>query len=380
MTDNSALLSNIVGFCRLLRQIGLSIGPAQTVEAVRAIEAVGFARRDDVGAALASVLVKRADHRALFDEAFALFWRGNHETAPVHSDAAVEVRTPPPGTRRIAEALSQHGKSALMHAPEIGETGYAPEEFLRKKDFAQMSAEELRRAWALMRDLGIAFAPVLTRRFRFAAQGPRIDRRQSFRRSLRSGGDVIPLVRAKRRVRDPVLIVICDISGSMAAYSRILLHFIHGLASGEMRTEAFVFGTRLSNITRHIARRDVDDALARVADSVADWGGGTRIGAAIHAFNRDWSRRVLAQGAVVLLITDGLDRDAGEGLAREMDRLHRSCRRLLWLNPLLRYAQFEAKALGIRAMLPYVDEMRPVHNLDSLEGLVEALSKGRRAA
>ena len=197
--------------------------------------------------------------------------------------------------------------------------------------------------------------------------------RATLRAALRSGG-LIELKRKSRRRRPPPLVVLCDISGSMSRYSRVFLHFMHSITNDRDRVFTFVFGTRLTNITRYLRYRDVDLALDRVAEAVIDWSGGTRIGHSVAEFNQLWSRRVLGQGAVVLLITDGLDRDAGTGLAHEMDRLHRSCRRLIWLNPLLRYEGFEPRSLGMKAMLPYVDEFRPVHNLESLETLVDVIS------
>jgi len=212
-----------------------------------------------------------------------------------------------------------------------------------------------------------------TRRFAPDPRGARADMRATLRAALRSGG-IVELRRKSRRMRPPPLVVLCDISGSMSRYSRMFLHFMHAITNDRDRVFTFVFGTRLTNITRYLRFKDVDLALDKVAEAVADWSGGTRIGHCLVDFNLYWSRRVLGQGAVVILITDGLDRDVGVGLAHEMDRLHRSCRRLIWLNPLLRYEGFEPKSLGMRAMLPHVDEFRPVHNLDSLENLVTVLS------
>jgi uncharacterized protein with von Willebrand factor type A (vWA) domain len=174
------------------------------------------------------------------------------------------------------------------------------------------------------------------------------------------------------------LVVLCDISGSMDRYARMLLHFLHAITNDRHRVHALVFGTRLTNITRHLKHRDVDVALARVTEAVADWAGGTRIGASLTEFNRRWSRRLLGQNAVVLLISDGLDADAGAGLAFEMERLAKSCARLVWLNPLLRYSGFEARPAGIRAMLPHVDDFLPVHNLRSLTELAGVLARPPR--
>ncbi|HEV2432296.1 MAG TPA: VWA domain-containing protein, partial [Burkholderiales bacterium] len=212
------------------------------------------------------------------------------------------------------------------------------------------------------------------RRFRPHRYGHRIDLRRTLRESLREGGEVIPLVRAAPRTLHPPLVVLCDISGSMNPYSRMFLHFLHAITNDRDRVSVFVFGTRLTNITRQLRHRDVDVAMGKVADAIKDWSGGTRIGASLREFNFKWGRRVLAQNACVLLVSDGLDREAGEGLAEEMERLAKSCRQLVWLNPLLRYEKFEARPAGVRAMLPHVDLFLPVHNLKSLVDLARTLS------
>jgi uncharacterized protein with von Willebrand factor type A (vWA) domain len=192
---------------------------------------------------------------------------------------------------------------------------------------------------------------------------------------MRNGGEILEISRLRRQVRPPPLVALCDISGSMSRYAQILLHFLHAVTNKRDRVSSFLFGTRLSNVTRQLKARDPEVAFQMVAHAVPDWSGGTRIGEALTTFNRHWARRVLGQGAIVLLITDGLDRDGAAGLADNMDRLHRSCRRLIWLNPLLRWSGFEPKSQGIKAMLPHVDEFRPVHNLESLRGLIDILSR-----
>ncbi|MGH6918100.1 MAG: vWA domain-containing protein [Geminicoccaceae bacterium] len=244
---------------------------------------------------------------------------------------------------------------------------------LQRKDFEQMSADEIARAKALIRGMRLPIRALPTRRFRPEPRGRRVDLRRTLRQSLRGGGAMIDLARKRRLRRHPPLVILCDISGSMERYSRMLLHFMHAVTNDRDRVHCFVFGTRLTNISRQLRQRDVDLALARVGEQVLDWSGGTRIGHCLHAFNRVWSRRVLAQGAVVLLITDGLDRDAGAGLEREIERLHKSCRRLIWLNPLLRYEGYAPIATGSRAIIKHVDDFRPVHNLESLAQLTEAL-------
>jgi uncharacterized protein with von Willebrand factor type A (vWA) domain len=215
---------------------------------------------------------------------------------------------------------------------------------------------------------------VVTRRFLADRRG-RIDPRRTFRQSLRRGGAVIDLAYRSPAVRHAPLVALMDISGSMAEYSRLFLHFLHAVAETRRRVHSFVFATRLTNISRELTGRDPDEALARASGRVQDWEGGTRIAHALHEFNRHWSRRVLGQGAIVLLFTDGLEREVTGELAFEMDRLKRSCRRLIWLNPLLRFDAFEARAAGIRTMLPYVDEFRPIHSLASMEELCQALSR-----
>ena len=214
-----------------------------------------------------------------------------------------------------------------------------------------------------------------TRRTRPDANGPITDLRRTIRQSLRQGGEIFAIAHNRRTTRPPPLVVLCDISGSMSRYAQILLHFLHAVTNQRDRVHSFLFGTRLSNVTRQLKARDPEVAFQMVAHAVPDWSGGTRIGEALARFNQLWARRVLGQGAIVLLITDGLDRDGAHGLADNMDRLHRSCRRLIWLNPLLRWSGFEPKSQGIKAMLPHVDEFRPVHNLESLRGLIDLLSR-----
>jgi hypothetical protein len=224
-----------------------------------------------------------------------------------------------------------------------------------------------------MANLRLPIPPVRVRRLRPDPRGPRIDLRGTLRASLRGSADVIPLRRRAQRHEHPPLVVLCDISGSMSRYSRMFLHFLHAITNDRDRVHTFLFGTRLTNITRHLRHRDVDVSLSQVARAVADWSGGTRIGAALTEFNLRWSRRVLGHNAMVLLISDGLDRDAGAGLSEAIERLHKSCRRLIWLNPLLRYEGFEPVATGVRAMLPHVDAFLPAHSVESLTDLGRAL-------
>lgn len=379
---------NIMYFARALRAAGLPVGPGTMLDAVRAVEAAGIRRRDDFYWALHSVCVNRREQKELFDQAFQIFWR-NPELLEkmlslllpvVHPDVQQEKIADDKKTmRRVAEALAgtQRNEPMLKEEKEVeidATLTFSDEERLQSKDFEEMSAEELDEARKAIKRMTLPLSEIRTRRFEPKVHGRRIDMRRSFRATLKGGGDVVDLQRRARVRRHPPLVILCDISGSMERYSRMMLHFMHAVTNDRDRVHSFVFGTRLSNISRHLRNRDVDLALEKVGKQVEDWSGGTRIGATLADFNLNWSRRVLGQGAVVLMITDGLDRDAGEGLEKEVERLRKSCRRLIWLNPLLRFESFQPKARGIRAILPHVDEFLPVHNLQSLEGLSSALS------
>ncbi|EDP64420.1 VWA domain containing CoxE-like family protein [alpha proteobacterium BAL199] len=384
------LVDNIMYFGRALRAAGLPVGPGRIIDAIKAVEVAGITNRRDFYWALHSVFVNRRDQREIFDQAFHVFWRNPRILERMLQVILPEFRADIPDekereemNRRVAEAL-QPPKSALEdEGREPDEDNiefdasmtWSDRELLRAMDFEKMSTEEVNRAKTAIRGMHLPIMEVPTRRFRVAEHGRRVDLRRTMRATLRSGGDEIPLQMKKRRMRHPPLVTLCDISGSMSRYSRMLLHFMHAITSDRDRVHTFLFGTRLTNVTRYLRARDVDDALAMVGANVDDWSGGTRIGHSLHEFNRYWGRRVLTQGAVVLLITDGLDREVGAGLAEEMERLHKSCRRLIWLNPLLRFDGFAPKSLGVRAILPHVDDFRTVHSLDSLEQLADAIGR-----
>jgi len=379
------LQANVMHFARLLRRAGLPVGPAEVIAAGEALSLVDLGEKAQARAAMRGLMVHRHEHMDLFDHAFDLFWRdptaGQHAAALALVDGSPpkEEQRPQPGARRLAEAMTQPGAQpprAEDAAPELDAVmTVSAREQLGQMDFEQMSAEQVGRAKAEIRRLTLPLDLRRTRRWRPDAHGPRIDLAATLRRSLRRGGEMTDLSRSARVVRPPPLVVLCDISGSMARYAQVLMHFLHAVANDRDRVSVFLFGTRLSNITRQLRFRDPEVAFQLVSHAVPDWSGGTRIGEALEEFNHRWSRRVLAQGAVVLLVTDGLDRDGAAGVAENMDRLHRSCRRLIWLNPLLRWDGFQPKSQGIRAMLPHVDEFRTVHSLDSLRALVDLLSR-----
>ena len=378
---------NVMHFARALRAAGLPVGPGRVLEALRAVEQVGFASRDDLYWTLHAVFVNRRDQRELFDQCFHIFWRDPqllermmHLLLPTLQGAA-QPQPQEEVSRRVAEAMApREGGSGRSEEDEEEPPveldallTWSERELLQTKDFEQMSADELAQARREIGRLRLPIMQVPTRRFVGDAHGSRVDLRRTLRRSLRGGSGSIDLARKERRLRHPPLVILCDISGSMSRYSRMLLLFMHGITNDRDRVHSFLFGTRLTNVTRYLRYRDIDLALERIGSIVQDWAGGTRIGACLAEFNRTWSRRVLGQGAVVLLISDGLDRDAGEGLAAEMERLHKSCRRLIWLNPLLRFDAYAPISTGAKAMIRHVDDFRSVHNLDSLRDLTAVL-------
>ena len=370
-------------FVRILRAAGLPAGPAKVLDALAAVDAIGLDNRDDFRAALAAVLVSRREHQPVFEQAFALFWRNPRLLERMLAALLPKVEGRAGAPEELPARLAQ---AMLPPAPGLRETGdeetdldaafsFSAREVLQHKDFASMTSDELAQAKALLRAMKLPLPRVRVRRTVPAQRGHAIDLRATLRRGIGAGGALTPLRFRTRRRRPPPLCVLCDISGSMDRYARMLLHFLHAVTNDRHRVHVLTFGTRLTNITRHLRHRDVDVALSRVAEAVEDWAGGTRIGRCLHEFNFRWSRRLLGQNAVVLLISDGLDADAGDGLAFEAERLAKSCARLVWLNPLLRYAGFEARPAGIRAILPHVDDFLPAHNLETLTDLAHALSR-----
>jgi uncharacterized protein with von Willebrand factor type A (vWA) domain len=380
--SNGRLAENIVYFARALRAAGIPVGPGAVLDALAAVETARVGTREDFYWTLHAVFVKRHEHSVLFQQAFALFFRKRDYLEKLLASLLPqapgrEKEAPRPGAQRVEEALFS-GLRALEREREDTEIDarltVSEHEVLQRKDFAQMTAAEIAAAKAAIARLVLSLDEVKTRRLAPDRHGRLIDMRRTVRSSFKAGGALIDLKFLGPRRKAPPLVALLDISGSMSQYTRLFLHFLHAVTDARKRVCTFLFGTRLTNVSRALRHKDPDEALAAVAGSVVDWSGGTRIATSLRAFNRLWARRVLTQGAIVLLITDGLERDGGDELAFEIDRLHRSCRRLIWLNPLLRFSGFEAKARGIRAMLPHVDELRPIHNLDAMADLVRALS------
>ncbi|MGB0506116.1 MAG: vWA domain-containing protein [Pikeienuella sp.] len=386
--DDGKLAANIIHFGRALRKAGLPVGPGRMLDAVEAVRAAGFTNREDFFWTLHACFVSKPEQRQVFGQTFRLFWRDpkflEHMMSmmlPMMRGVAEEHKAKE-AERRAAEALLDGAEEpdlpdSTEHEEEEIEIDatltWSADEKLKKQDFEQMTAAEQQAAIRAIACLTLPVKPIASRRTKAAALGAQPDWRAAMRMAMRHGGDINAMPRRERKERAPSLVCLCDISGSMSGYSRMVLHFLHAAANakgaGWSDVHAFTFGTRLTNITRHLKTKDVDAALTLAGQEAEDWEGGTRIGECLTRFNKDWSRRVLGQGAVVLLITDGLDRDDPARLKKEMERLQLSCRRLIWLNPLLRWDGFAPKARGVRAMLPHVDAFAASHNIASLEEL-----------
>lgn len=378
------MAENILYFARLLRSAGMPVGPDRIMDAVTAVKTIGIGIREDFYWCMFALFVSRNDQRTLFDQAFHIFWRNPRIMDRLMSAMLPTVRVENKQdldamNRRLAEAMKSCATDQIKdsESDEIeldAAFTYSQREVLQKIDFEQMSATELAAAKKAIKQLRLPIKDVPTRRFMRDDRSHRVDMRATLRASLKAG-HTIPLKFKIHRRRHPPLVVLCDISGSMNRYSRMFLHFMHAVTNDRDRVHTFVFATRLTNISRHLRHRDVDVALDNVAEAVNDWAGGTRIGACLKEFNAKWSKRVLGQSAITLIISDGLDRDQATGLAEQMERLAKSSKRVIWLNPLLRYEGFEARAMGVRAMLPWVDEFRSSHNLASLGELSEVMCK-----
>jgi uncharacterized protein len=400
MMRGDLILARIVDFTRLLWELGFDIGPGRVVELAESLSLINIASQSEFYALLKVSLVSKHEQEILFDMAFAYFWRSpSSNTAPhleAQLEAAVQRRSLALPEHRHQEneqrayrsslepdSAQRHPYSRLQDARqprrqeedediERSQT-WSADEVLRHKDFEQFSYDELQEAREMIAKMHWRLGERRTRRLRSSRHGRQLDLRQTLRRSLRTDGEPIMLARRRPRLKPRPLVILCDISGSMSLYSRLLLHFVHTVSNGLQNVETFLFGTRLTRITRHLDRRDVDDAIAQVTRSVQDWSGGTRIGDSLRTFNRQWARRVLGRGAVVLIISDGWDRGDVKMLADEMARLHRNCHRLIWLNPLLGHKDYQPVTAGMRAALPYIDAFLPANNLDSLFALGRAL-------
>lgn len=371
------LLRNIVLFGRLLRELGVDVTPPQILDLVAAMDYVDLRRREDVKNTCRAVLISRKEHVALFDEAFELFWKARESKDLQGMDLGMLLRRRPQAQeqyRLIRNPGESDSPRQTEEEPRVDKVyTYSELEILREKDFAKLSEYELELVKRFMQNSQWELERRRTRRRIPAVRGRHLDMRRTFRRNLRHGGEMLHLSYRQSKLKRRPVVMLCDISGSMDRYARVLLQFMYAISSNLDRVETFVFSTRLTRITRQLQHRDIDQALDEAAAVVQDWAGGTRIGDVLRTFNYDWARRVLGQGAIVMIISDGWDRGDPELLAREMDRLRRSCHRLIWLNPLLGSPRYEPLTRGIQAALPYVDDFLPVHNLISLEQLAATL-------
>ncbi|WP_343617922.1 VWA domain-containing protein [Ralstonia sp.] len=382
------LARNVTHFVRLLRNAGMPLAPSRAVDAIEALSHIDIGRRDDVKAALSALLVSHPDERTLFDAAFNVFWRDPDWEGKLRALLLPKVRGGIPAARsnRLADALRAQPSTNLPPAPEpdgerhdiVAPLAFSANEALRTRDFDTLNAAEWRTLQHMIRRRRVHLAQERTRRLKAASRGRHPDLRATARQAVRAGGEWTGWKYRQPVDRTPPLVLLLDISGSMSRYSRAVLYYCHALVQSRERIQAFLFGTRLTNVSRQLRERDPDVAVQAIAELVPDWSGGTRIGAALAEFNRQWARRTLSGRATVLLVTDGLDHEHIELLDTEMARLARFAHRIVWLNPLLRFAGFEPRARGVRAILPHVDVMVPAHHFDSLTALEHELAHARR--
>ena len=373
------ILHNLMLFGEVLRRLGLDLGSGNMLDLVRSLEYVNMGRRQDFYEAARSILVHRKQDVPLFDEAFQVFWR-----RPATGQTTLDLRSMgeqrrfrkpqvglPPGT----DAETDGGGDRENQSADLVDLTrtYSAREVLREKDFSEFTPWEIGEAKRMMAELDWELGDRRTRRL-VPGAGATLDLRRTLRLNLKYGGEMLELARRGHKDKRRPLVLLCDVSGSMERHTRMLLHFIHTIASEADRVEAFLFATRLTRITHYLNHRGIDQAVEEVARAVPDWAGGTRIGETLKSFNFQWGRRVLGGGAVVLIISDGWDRGEPELLAQETSRLQRSCRRVIWLNPLAGSPTYQPLTRGMQAALPYVDDFLPVHNLNSLASLARHLS------
>ena len=381
---HATIADNMLHFGRVLRAAGLPITPKQTADAIEATLAIGFGSRSRFYWALHLAFVKRRTEHELFDQAFTIFWRDPGYLKRMMSLMIPQTSAPPSPdqqknlARRLSDALGDLGQNDPKPPPDeididAVET-FSSSQLDRTKDFAQMTADELRDATKQVQRIRFVMETRPTRRFTPSSSGQSVDLRRMLREAGTKGSDHLLLKRRARLRRRPPLVVLCDISGSMEQYARVFLHFLYGLTSEHEKVSCFLFATRLYDITRKLKTRDPDVAIAAVGNDVTDWSGGTRIGQCLTEFNQQWARRVLGQNANVMLFTDGLDRDAGEGMELAARRLSASCKRLIWINPLLRYDKYQPIASGARILDSYANETRSCHNIESLADLAASLN------
>ncbi|GAC1382324.1 MAG: VWA domain-containing protein [Ktedonobacteraceae bacterium] len=399
------LLYRLTEFGRLLWEVGINIGPRQMLDLAETLNYIDVTNKEDFYNTLKCSLLARHEQETVFNQLFLYYWyvrdrenkKAENPTGAAKRDER-KMRLPPSERKRLAEHMNANEQQRKDLKSEIREserrrraherideeddddsstpqgTAYSAIEMLRKKDFESFTWEEVQEAKKLMAEMRWHLGMRPTHRKTPSRSGSYPDMRRIVRRNLKYGGEILELTWREIKRKPRPLVIICDISGSMSLYSRLLLHFIHTISNGLMNVETFVFGTRLTRISRQLKKRDVDDAIRDVSKSVQDWSGGTRIGDALHFFNHNWAKRVLGRGAVVLIISDGWDRGEAGVLQVEMDRLQHSCHRLIWLNPLLGSPDYRPLTIGMKTALPYIDNFLPSHNLDSLISLGNLLA------
>jgi hypothetical protein len=363
-----AIVGHVVTFGRVLREVGIEVGPGRVADALNALAAVDLARQEDVYFALRQTLVSRQDELELFDRAFhAWFLR-----APVLPPARqLQVQQ----VQRSVDTLTDSSAGGEQEADgEPVELGASAHELLRDKDFGEMTPDEFRRVRRLMQEIARRRPRRFSRRHERDPRGDLLDMRRLIRRSLRTGGDPVERAYRSRKEVPRRLVLLCDVSGSMDAYARALVLFLHAVVGSGRGVEAFAFGTRLSRLTQDLGTRDPEAALARCTAAVVDWGSGTRIGASLKHFNDTWGKRALSRGAIVVIVSDGWEREDPELVGREMAKLARAAYAVVWVNPLKGNPEYQPLAGGMRAALPYVDRFLAGHNLRSLEELARVLA------
>lgn len=398
---NGHLFHNLLLFSRVLREMGLDANPGRTIDLLRSIEFIGLGSKQDFYEAGKAIMLRRADEEPIYDYVFQMFWR--RWPTPEERDMAPPTEALPqmPGADQVRDKKQQQQQpdqaerdqnkeaeqeldlstSAKKIMEEEGQASegdssetekqqtYSAIETLQNKDFQDFTPDEMTEAKRLMMALRWSMSMRLSRRMAAARHGRRFDARRTVRKSLKYGGVPIELYKKDRKLKPRPLVLICDVSGSMDLYSRLLLQFMHSMENGLKYVETFVFGTRLTRITHELKNKNIDEALLNVSKIVKDWSGGTKIGESLETFNLKWGRRVLGHGAVVIIISDGWDRGSVDTLRREMARLQRMSFRLIWLNPLLGLPDYQPLTVGIQAALEYVDDFLPAHSFKSLENL-----------
>ncbi|MDQ2903372.1 MAG: VWA domain-containing protein [Ktedonobacteraceae bacterium] len=398
------LLYRLTEFGRILWESGIDVGPRKVLDLAETLDYIDITNQEDFYQTLKCSLMARHEQEMLFNQLYNYYWYTRDSKNKAGNDPGTakrddrQIRLPPSERKRLAEHLNATSEQRRELRPDMREserrrraeelsetedqdpgdpqgTAYSAIELLRRKDFESFTWEEVQEAKKLMAEMRWHLGRRPTRRKRPVRNGSYPDMRRIVRRNLKYGAELLELTWREIKYKPRPLVIICDISGSMSLYSRLLLHFIHTISNGLLNVETFVFGTRLTCITRQLKKRDVDDAVREVSKSVQDWSGGTRIGDALHTFNQKWARRVLGRGAVVLIISDGWDRGDAGMLQVEMDRLQHSCHRLIWLNPLLGSPDYRPLTIGMKTALPFVDNFLPAHNLDSLINLGKLLQQ-----